>query len=446
MADRSPKIEFYIALWRDYKEYKNSGMLDQAYIYRYLQNRKNEKANKEYIKYYKEHKGSARPDVYIYIQSLFLCLANKQISKKELTTELHRLVSEKTYLRSFSGELDRAGNNEKHLEILRKKLLDCTLRKDIQVFFNDIGYVESMPSGEPPKPPRENPETISNNKTSRKGKESHKTKQNEILDLYFGFESERSLGISILNNSVTQTMSTDRLGDETYLDECRHLFETLLDNKSGENAFVPLILDDRSGAGIFIIGRSILGIPRKQYRLKSAVTHEKEKTGKDDLDPNSLRKIDIMTYLDDVQREQNYRIPVENPNCAYYIAYFSDITNGDYSEIFADKFNEVKGKREVIETREEGHLELCFSIIHKFYDLKETIAKYKEINSCGKFYGGYSLVNKKMIELGLGRNHPRFADYFIDRTEETQSSEHKAIRSEIEATREDQLHHAQLMK
>ena len=378
MSNISSKIAFYVQLWNDYKTCQLNEAVESSYIYRYLKKRKDEQAEHITAKDRKDLKGSSRIDAYVYIQSLYMAYAGRQIKKGELIGDLEVLIEEKSNLRSFSGEIKKVEKDAGALNELHDKLLDRCLRKDIQVFFNDIGYVEKMKKGELP--------------LADKAR-----KNNEILDLYFGFISESDWDDGIMQNTLLTGTPTAKIDDRGYIEDCKRLFEDLQQERRAVFAFMPLFLDEQSALGIFIIGRSLLNINARDYI--------RDKKGK--------------------------LIMVENPPCAYYLAVFDETIGGAYGEDEEEKTINASFEMsfEILDWADSGGLE-------------DLIERYTGIKMAGIDFERYPRNHNKSMPMTAVRN-PVFKKYFIGRLDEDMvGRQHESVRESIVEHRKDQMYSA----
>ena len=380
MADTSPKIAFYIALWNDYKSAEKT---ESSYIYKYLKLRKDEQAALLGKKERNALKNAARLDVYVYVQSLFMDYEKKQITEKALIKALRDLAANKTKLQDLAAELDEAQKDPVLLEKLRSNFLDKRLRMDVQTFFTDIGYTEKTPAGQPPGESR---------------------KKNEILDLYFGFAADKECEIDILTSAFSSGASVDKTQDQQYVAACKRLFDALLAEDASVNAFVPLFIDEATGSGIIIIGSERLGIPGSDGAL------QKEKAKK----------------IGRIYGADQYHEVVKYPNCAYYIVQFLDFGNvygKDDNRFFDLGFG------------------LISSADNKEGELEKLIDEYREFKNLGRFYENYPDTNEDLD--AVGKSHPLFGKYLIQSaTPKPASAVHESYKKGLVDTREDELYAA----
>lgn len=375
MANNSPKTAFYISLWNDYKNKQKEERIENSFIYKYLKQRKDEQAERITEKRRDKLKSATRTDVYVYIQSLFNGYKKKQINENDLLTALEKLINEKSNLKSFSDDINKAGKDRSILKILHNKLLDRCLRKDIQVFFNDIGYVEKMNAGEFPS-------------------EIKTRKNNEILDLYFSFVSENEWGMDAIKNSFTSATSKDNVTSKKYIADCKKLLNDLSKEKYGCRAFVPLFIDEGLGIGIFIIGREQLGINATEYHRSSD------------------GKVSA----------------TKNPTCALYLACFDDIFAGAYSvdDIEKNVYASFETSFEIIDTGSGDEID-------------KLINKYNGMITVGSSYDRFPQnPNRKMIGIGKNNpRFKKYFVSRIE--EEKTSKAREITRSNIVKCREDQI-------
>ena len=376
MTDTSPKTAFYMALWNDYKSAQKSGELERSYIYRYLKLRKDEQAGRIGIKERERLKKAARLDVYVYVQSLFMGYEKKQIKEKALIKALRDLIEKKSNLRVFAGEIDSAGKGQGSLEEIRNKLLDKCLKKDVQMFFTDIGYKERMAEGQAPGPGRKNA---------------------EMLDLYFGFAGENEWGIDILGTAFSSGTSVDRTQDKYYVEACKRLFDSLLAEDASVNVFVPLFIDEASGSGVFIIGRERMHIPESDAKPQK---NKAIKTGI--LDPNNYHEVVVFS------------------NCAFYIAQFCNFYDVD------DRSFELSF--EIIDSAGNGDGEL-----------EKLIEKYRELKNLGRFYEYYPPTNEELDNVGKTNTlFGNYFIESVQPSEP--SGLHETVKTTLVETREDELY------
>ena len=388
MAEISPKMAFYVSLWNDYKTNQEEGTIEESYIYRYLKQRKDEQAKQTTAEKRESLRASSRIDAYVYIQSLYSAYEKKKLGRKELISLLSKLIGEKSNLRVFGNDIAKAGKDPEVLKELHSKLLDRCLKKDIQIFFNDIGYVEKMGKGAMP----------------LTGKTR---KNNEILDLYFGFIGENEWGLDIIGNAYSDKTLTNRIDDEDYIKACKKLFEDMLKDDNAKNAFSPLFIDEGSGAGIFIIGRDQLDIPAVDYRINRR--------------SNRILGRDADHVL------------VRNPNCAYYVVRFSNIFEGGYGEDETEKLvnGSIETEYEIIDSGGKD-------------DLERLISGFSETRNLGKVYVNYPSVNENMEN--TREANPLFERFFIDRSDEEPENKYQKACSLIIDQRENQIYSAKHTK
>ena len=234
MSYNNGKLSFYSALWYDYKTVSREKGLEHTYIYQYLKDKKDVAVSRVDKKERMRMRNAGRLDVYVYVQSLFLAYEEKEVTKEELLRRLTEIIHKKKNLSSFSTAINKSNQTDRELVSLRDKILQQCLKKDIQIFFNDLGYVEKMGDGEFPE-------------------EDKIRKQDDMLDLYFGFSAK---------NEKLQEKEEDSF-DELHLEECKKLFSALRKDENCKDAFLPVEINAQTGMGIFIIGSEYLGIEKE---------------------------------------------------------------------------------------------------------------------------------------------------------------------------------------
>lgn len=260
------KDAFYAALRNDFSDHTTD-----SFLYRYIKKEKEENMLQGRVKY-----EGKRKDYYIVVRQRYEDYLAERISQceylfvilevlvgygklrlKNQTKELilnggKRLGGEDIYektrkdrekYRIFADMLNSNSISEKANELFKpsdivmitEEILDHILIIDVKAFLYDIGFSEN----------------------TRYGGRRDSRKKDRIMDMLSQYCEEKN----ILFNSQTQIET--KLDDHEYIKECEKLYRQL-NQERNEKAFVPLEIDPKTGAGIYIVGRGYYDVNRRR--------------------------------------------------------------------------------------------------------------------------------------------------------------------------------------
>lgn len=216
------KYELYDQLWYDYIRHKND--VENSFMYKHCKSKKDDRAeslshDKETLYGYK-HK---RHDKYTLLRGAYLAMNNNVIKQTEYEEIFMELAGSEsggnTYEKLFAENAQKA-QSEFEIKLLKGSVGDW--------FFN-AGYRMS-----------------NNGKNSKNGR---RKSDGNIDDVEIAFRFAAYDNSSSEKNPGKGVEITDE-----YIEKCRGLYSAALESKA-EDAFIPLLFDSSSGAGIYIIGK-----------------------------------------------------------------------------------------------------------------------------------------------------------------------------------------------
>lgn len=230
--------DFYQSIWEDYISFDEKER-DKSFIYGYLKKKKDYRAeiigqSRETLFEYSKQK---KRDKYIMLKGAYIALKkNGVITEQEYTEIFKGLIGKKD---KASGKLavpakyegisgmQSIDNAEKMFE--RRFLMGCA-----GDFFYNLGY-------------RINKNTEHGQSIKLENKHIKEDGYNDEFDMLYQFS--RYINEDIQENAAVSFGTFD----EAYIEKCSKLYKAMI--KDGRtNGFIPLYIDNRTGAGIYIIG------------------------------------------------------------------------------------------------------------------------------------------------------------------------------------------------
>lgn len=226
--------DFFQMLWEDYISFDEKDR-DKCFVYNYLKQKKDIRAevigrSREAVIEYSEQK---KRDKYILLKSAYLAMErNEVMTEEEYVDILKDLMGKNNIPKKYQSLCGKEAVSQAEKAFERRFLIGCVCD-----FFYNLGY-----------------RTNKNNEHSQ----SVKLPSKHLKEDGYNDEFEMLYRFSIYNNDdMTETSpkgeSFGSLDDE-YIEKCSRLYDTLLKEKNSM-AFVPLYIDQATGAGIYIIGR-----------------------------------------------------------------------------------------------------------------------------------------------------------------------------------------------
>lgn len=355
--------EFVKALWEDYRNFPEK-QREQSFIYAYLKMKKDNRAemiagSREALWSYMDEK---RQDKYVLLRSAYLAYENQCISQEEYRGILEKVAngknkacSEGKAIKQREDGLDKEKLAAKQQRLERRFLLGC-----VSDFFQNAGYrVHKNGAAE---------EHVKLPDKHRKENNGY-TDELEMLYAFYCYQGENS-GIEGVP-SFYNVRTTGASLDEEYLEQCRSLYH-VLNREKWEDAFVPLLVDSNTGAGVYLIGRN-------KYQQYS--------------DGKQRRKI---------RRQEE----ADSFSCYACVIYFSAI------------FEEISEYQELNLTM----------LVEKYATVQEAFARFQDGISNEDFYENYPLENGDKLPEGIDH---RFNLYFVEKKLDAMKRKEEEFRSKV---------------
>lgn len=223
----------FLDMIEEYKNYKDTlkkypdSLVDPCFICEFMKNEKEHEIeavsqSEETIREYNEKK---RKNKYVLLEAICKAKENGVIEKEFFNLIFENLTGEKFL-------------SEKKTKEYRQNFFFGF----IDDFFSNRGYNASSRKRK----------TEKNTKGYQK-KSDGNIDETELLYRYYNY--------AVITGKISLASGSD-IDNEEYIKECNGLFELLIEEEN-EDAFVPLYIDNRSGAGVFIVGRICFEQPEK---------------------------------------------------------------------------------------------------------------------------------------------------------------------------------------
>lgn len=232
------KEDFYQSLWEDYISLEEKDR-EKSFIYGYLKKKKDYRAevigqDRESLYEYSRQK---KRDKYIMLKSAYVAFTEIRIITEQEYTEIFKELIGKTdkatgnlvvpaKYESISGKTE-IENAEKMFE--RRFLMGC-----VSDFFYNLGY-------------RTNKNAEHGQSVKLANKHIKEDGYNDEFDMLYHFSRYKDEDIKESTVAGFGTL------DEEYIEKCERLYKVMIKDRR-KDGFVPLYIDSRTGAGIYIIG------------------------------------------------------------------------------------------------------------------------------------------------------------------------------------------------
>ncbi|MBQ8780699.1 MAG: hypothetical protein IJZ72_03375 [Oscillospiraceae bacterium] len=232
------KEDFYQALWEDYISFEEKDR-DKSFIYGYLKKKKDYRAevigqDREALYQYSKQK---KRDKYTMLKGAYIAFTENGIITEQEYTEIFKELIGKpdkasgklavpAKYENLSGRND-IDNAEKMFE--RRFLMGC-----VSDFFYNLGY-------------RTNKNAEHGQSVKVANKHIKEDGYNDEFDMLYHFSRYKDEDIQESVNAGFGTL------DEEYIEKCERLYKVMIKDRR-KDGFVPLYIDSRTGAGIYIIG------------------------------------------------------------------------------------------------------------------------------------------------------------------------------------------------
>lgn len=226
--------DFFNMLWEDYISFDEKER-DKCFVYSYLKHKKDSRAevigrSREAVI---EYSGQKKRDKYILLKSAYLAMEqNEVMTEEEYVDILKDLIGKNNIPKKYQNLCGKEAVDQAEKAFERRFLIGCVCD-----FFYNLGY-----------------RTNKNNEHSQ----SVKLPSKHLKEDGYNDEFEMMYRFSLYNND-DMTDTSEKGGsfgslDDEYIEKCSRLYDVLLKEKNCM-AFVPLYIDQATGAGIYIIGR-----------------------------------------------------------------------------------------------------------------------------------------------------------------------------------------------